>query len=427
MLSYNRIYSAFKNLIGLRQTKDPCFPLLESDLLVSESGLYANDLAKNWLTSKNIYECIPDFQSFNYDVWDIATNYTIDTRIQYQGNVYKALTNNVGLQPDVNTSDWELLFKLPSLSTWLNELRDSAISELVNTVLLTNNKYNQSSTLTPSSITTILEGNIKERVLNYTENKFIGVASIPALRNDMQLQIRQIGVKFALAGTYKLYIFHSSQNQAIKTYDITIDVAEQNQFVWKNLVDSDGNICVLDYHSSIKNAGGTFFVGFFTDDLPASSKEFILNEYDETYFTRVNRFNNFFNFQIIKVNADDLDGTNIFDLGKVDYYNEYIPFNLDVVAFSDQSYQIISAKRMWAKALQYKLACKILEEMYNSPHLTRIANQAKRDLTVLLHGIESQNIKGLKAAEELAIKDLVKNYECADGFERRTMPKLNFY
>jgi hypothetical protein len=50
-------------------------------------------------------------QGFSLANWSSVTNYAIGNRVKYGVSIYEALTANVGLDPEVNTTDWLLVEK----------------------------------------------------------------------------------------------------------------------------------------------------------------------------------------------------------------------------------------------------------------------------------------------------------------------------
>lgn len=414
-------------MVGLRQTKDPHTPLISQDLIISESGLYANDLALNWLTNKNINLCIDDYEAYAYAEWIDSADYLIGERIAYQGTVYLALVNNTNVAPDTDAAQWQVLFEVPSLSTWLSEMKMAVIKDLVNSTLEKNQAYHNSQVLSPDSLGSSFEGNVRTEVASL-ENNFYGYALRPCKRNDAQLQIRRVGLQVETAQTLTFYVFHYSRREAIKTYTIEILPEEVGKFVWKTLADEEGKPCVLDYFQSQTNAGGDFTIGVFRGEITGDIQSFVLNEYSETYNPKRNHFKGLFDLDFIEVPERFLNGNQLFDVSQIVYYREKTLFNLDVIAYSDQTYQIIASARLWSRALQLGIAVKLLSEMFQSLQLNRISSEAQKEIGFLLHGNKAMEISGLKHRYFNACKELVKQYESAsaNGFEDRVSIRYDF-
>jgi len=428
MLNYESIYTSFERIVGLRQTKDPHTPLIDQSLVTSESGLFANDLAMNWITNKNINLCIDDYASFEYPIWAVDSEFLKNERVVYDQKVYLALQNSIGVQPDTDIAQWRVLYDIPTLSTWLSEMKMATIKELVNATLEKNQEMNQSQVLSPDSIGVAVEGNIPFRSAD-DQNRFYGYTLRPCNRNDAQLQVRKIGIKVAEAQTITFYVFHYSQSEAIKTYTVEILPTDAGKFVWKDILDTEGNPCILDYLQNDKNAGGDFAFGVFRGAIAGDVQEMILNEFSETYNPKRNRLKGFFNLDFIQVKEPYLNGTSLFEVSQIEYDRESALFNLDLVAYADQSYQIIASKRLWARAIQLGMAVKILSEMFQSSQLNRISSEAQKEIGFLLHGNKAMEISGLKHRYFNACKNLVKQYEQAktEGFENNVFPTFNFY
>lgn len=77
-------------------------------------------------------------------------------------------------------------------------------------------------------------------------------------------QIHRVGLQMTGGtGIVKLYLFHSSQIDPIKTFDLNFTLTNGG-FQWFTLED-----CFLPYISDANNAGGAWFLCYNQDDLPA--------------------------------------------------------------------------------------------------------------------------------------------------------------
>lgn len=418
MIDYSRVYTEFEQLVGFRQTQDPTIETLAKTLTSSTSGLYVNDIANNWITSKNIYYCIPDFLNFEYQSWNNTTSYSINDRVKDAGRIYISLTDsNVGNVPASDTTNWEYLFDEPSLNTWLKTAREAAIKEVLNNVLEHNNEMNASKTADYKSFGTLIDNDI-EQVYEDLGNTFVGYIAYPKLRDDVRLELRKIGLKCDTAQTLTLRVFHSSQTESIATYPI--EVTEVDKFVWYDIE------AVLDYHQNNKDAGGKFYIGFFTSEITGNISSYKDDTWGSGYYPRFRRYKEYFNFMKLRVEERYLNGINRFDLDFFDEPDDAY-FNLDVVAYSDQTYSVLAGKKMWYRTLQLAIAYKILSEMYQSSELTRIAEYAQKEIGFLLFGNKERGIDGVQERYFTAIKKLIQEYQNSDGWENNTYLKMNFH
>jgi hypothetical protein len=426
MLNYESIYQSFKNLVGFRQTEDPATDLIALDLTLSKSGLYANDLALNWLTNRNIQLCIPDYKQYNYEDWNSGNTYNIQDRIVYQGKLYYSLVeSNSNQNPATQTSSWQYICDLPSLTSYLEKVRRSAVTELVNAVLQKNENYNSSISLLPQSMGSLFWGDIKQSQ-NISTGRARGFTAQTCQREDAQLQILKIGLQCDTAQTINLRIYHSSQSDAIAVYPVTIGASDINKFVWKELIDVEGNPCILNNLSSLANAGGDFWITVFEDEILGNITEYTFDTYSEVYEPHFEQFKGFFDFYFFEIQNQFLNGIELFDIEKYNYNNRKAIFNLQVAVFSDKTNDIIAGARLWVRAIQLSVAVKLLSELFQSQELNRIASSAEKEIGLLLHGNKDAGISGLKHQYFNAVKSLVKEYTATNGFEDNAKPNFTF-
>ena len=429
MLNYQTITEDFFSLVGLRQTEACNVDVISDSLTFSDSYLYANDLARNWLTNEKISLCIADYKNspkYAYQAWNNATNYTAGQKVVYQGFVYEALQNNVGVAPDSDPLTWKQVTELPSLSKWLKEIKESAIQETLNRVLAQNNEMNSSYSIAPDSFGSILQGSIKTKDISSTDNKFFGYWARPVPSQGSQLEVKRIGLEVDTVGSFNFYIFHSSQPTAIKTFTINVGAGDINKFTWFEIIESDGSPCILNYNNNTTNSGGDYYLGIFRNEFNGL-KEFDLGSYSPSYRPILQPCAKYFNFIMTEVDTDGLNGTDLFDVGKLQFGKWKVPFNLEVFASEDHTYVITRGKRLWASAIQHAIAIKILSEMMASTEIGRIASNAVKNINFILNGDNENKIKGLKDAYDSHINKLIKEYECTDGFEKNESVGINFY
>ena len=68
-------------------------------------------------------------------------------------------------------------------------------------------------------------------------------------------------------GKVRMYLFHSSQIDPVKTFDLDFTVTNGG-FQWFPLTD-----CYLPYISDANNAGGSWFLCYNQDELPPGWKQ----------------------------------------------------------------------------------------------------------------------------------------------------------
>jgi hypothetical protein len=425
MLDYNRIYNSFKGAVGFRQTTSPENQIIDYDLTTSASGLYVNDLSKNWLISRNFELCIPDFRQFTYQVWSNATTYAKNDRISLNGKIYYSLQDsNLNQNPESQPTFWQLIGNIPSLSTYLNEVREASIKELLSDVLAVNNSLNANTDLLCGGLGTVLRGDLKaENPIN--QGKLRGFQLIPEKRNDIQLNIQRIGLTSDTIQDLTVYVYHSSQPSPI--FEATISIISPNDFVWYDLLDANGNPCNLTYLQQPTNAGGSFYIGVFESDFVGNVKEFDLRMSGDVYNPYFENYKAYTFIREFGVRQSDLNSTDLWNIENTEFESGKALFNLQISGYSDKTQTILDSAKLWYSAIQYKIAVKLFQDMFNSLELNRVVSSAKNEIGQILYGNQALNIKGMIEKSNEMTKNLVNQYtDNIEGFEDNLYFKFNY-
>lgn len=263
MIRINEICEALKNVCGWEQSYDPA-KAIDDNLTQTESGLYFQG-AHPLLTLDNMEAIMPDDWGIQYPVWDALTQWKQNKVVQYgndtNGNklFWKAKADNVGEEPTEDSLFWS---KYNILSDFLERMTRNGIA----TAILTFTQIKQLDKETRNLLErrTFFDGAGRIRATLQNNHKLVGFEIVPVRAMGVTAKIEKIGLQMTGGtGVVRMYLFHSSQIDPIKTFDLNFTVTNGG-FQWFPLTD-----CYLPYISDKNNAGGAWFLCYNQDELPA--------------------------------------------------------------------------------------------------------------------------------------------------------------
>ncbi len=263
MIRINEICEALKNVCGWEQSYDPA-KAIDDNLTQTESGLYFQG-AHPLLTLDNMVAIMPDDWGIQYPVWDALTQWKQNKVVQYgndtNGNklFWKAKADNVGEEPTEDSLFWS---KYNILSDFLERMTRNGIATAIQT--FTQIKQLDKETRNLLERKTFFDGAGRIRATLQNNHKLVGFEIVPVRAMGVTAKIEKIGLQMTGGtGVVRMYLFHSSQIDPIKTFDLNFTVTNGG-FQWFPL-----NDCYLPYISDKNNAGGAWFLCYNQDELPA--------------------------------------------------------------------------------------------------------------------------------------------------------------
>lgn len=263
MIRINEICEALKNVCGWEQSYDPA-KAIDDNLTQPESGLYFQG-AHPLLTLDNMAAIMPDDWGIQYPVWDALTQWKQNKVVQYgndtNGNklFWKAKADNVGEEPTEDSLFWS---KYNILSDFLERMTRNGIATAIQT--FTQIKQLDKETRNLLERRTFFDGAGRIRATLQNNHKLVGFEIVPVRAMGVTAKIEKIGLQMTGGtGVVRMYLFHSSQIDPIKTFDLNFTVTNGG-FQWFPLTD-----CYLPYISDKNNAGGAWFLCYNQDELPA--------------------------------------------------------------------------------------------------------------------------------------------------------------
>lgn len=263
MIRINEICEALKNVCGWEQSYDPA-KAIDDNLTQTESGLYFQG-AHPLLTLDNMEAIMPDDWGIQYPVWDALTQWKQNKVVQYgndtNGNklFWKAKADNVGEEPTEDSLFWS---KYNILSDFLERMTRNGIATAIQT--FTQIKQLDKETRNLLERRTFFDGAGRIRATLQNNHKLVGFEIVPVRAMGVTAKIEKIGLQMTGGtGVVRMYLFHTSQIDPIKTFDLNFTVTNGG-FQWFPL-----NDCYLPYISDKNNAGGAWFLCYNQDELPA--------------------------------------------------------------------------------------------------------------------------------------------------------------
>lgn len=263
MYRIKEIQDALLHVCGWEQSYNPK-EAIDSDLTRSESGLMFQG-AHPLLTLDTMRAIMPDDWGYQYPEWNSRETYSAGTIVQYDlnGNDDELYWESIR---DNNTNEIpgeSVLFWKPYniLSDFLERVTRNGIATTIQT--FTQIKQLDKETRNLLERRTFFDGAGRIRATLQNTHKLVGFEIVPVRALGVTAKIEKIGLQMTGGtGIVKMYLFHSSQIDPIKTFDLDFQV-KNGGFQWFTLED-----CFLPYISKDNNSGGSWFLCYNQDELP---------------------------------------------------------------------------------------------------------------------------------------------------------------
>lgn len=263
MYRIKEIQDALLHVCGWEQSYNPK-EAIDSDLTRSESGLMFQG-AHPLLTLDTMCAIMPDDWGYQYPEWNSRETYSAGTIVQYDlnGNDDELYWESIR---DNNTNEIpgeSVLFWKPYniLSDFLERVTRNGIATAIQT--FTQIKQLDKETRNLLERRTFFDGAGRIRATLQNTHKLVGFEIVPVRALGVTAKIEKIGLQMTGGtGIVKMYLFHSSQIDPIKTFDLDFQV-KNGGFQWFTLED-----CFLPYISKDNNSGGSWFLCYNQDELP---------------------------------------------------------------------------------------------------------------------------------------------------------------
>ena len=421
MIRIPEIVTALQGLVGWRQSYSPK-EVIDRELLPSESGLYYQD-AHPLMTLNNIMAIMPDDFLFQYPDWNPIRNYKKGVKVKHQGYVWIALQDNVGMEPPASdfNGDYSEDFggdywrAYNYVSDYLTQQTQAGITQTVQTFLQIKGLLKETKNLLERR--TFFDGAGRLANLQQNQGKLVGFEINPVRSMGVTAKIERIGLQMTGAtGKVRVYLFHSSQVQPIKTADLDF-TKENGGFQWFTMPD-----WYMPYISEGNNSGGSWYLVYNQNDLPqgmqavTATKDWsrepcmtcnpgsVAGWRELTKYLLINPF---------KTHAYETfrQYPELWDIEDNIYTNTCnYGLNVEVTVGCDLTDFIIEQRQMFATVLQRQVAANLLRTMAMNPDVRTNRNQSNVSMQGILYEIDG-NPQGRETGLGYELR---KGYEALD-------------
>lgn len=380
ILDRTTLRTSLFGLVGFYNADNPDYPTLTNSLLGSTSGRYVNEVHP-LITIENIDQSIKNFSHYNYPSYSAATTYVLGSKVSSSGVNYEYInaTSSSGNAPP-NATYWRII---DELSDYLIKLVYAGIDEMMDEWI--NEKKIRGRIKSIYDHVLLYNGIANANDVESNANNFVGLRlRFKKGERSLVTILNKIGTQFnAIANGLTLYLYHSSQQDAIATYTINHSTAKSSQ--WTTL-SSDNT---LRYFSDNYDAGGDFYIGYKQSDLEALGANALRMDVhwqelpcdcDQRWREFYMQYSQFVDVVGFEVAESSMTGNKLFDTDNVGitYTNNY-GLNLDMSMKCDIGYFVIQEKDLFAEALNLYVAKNILKGLaYNTRGGNQVANQVRQ-------------------------------------------------
>ena len=401
MYKQSTFQACAKTVVGFRQNTNPDYPMLSDSLLVSDTGLFYQD-AHPLLTIENIDQCARNYDHFNYPDWVAGTSYSIGNKVRFDGLVYESDTNNnQGNQPDTNPTQWG---EVNLLSQFLISMEEAGINNVAKFLFIDKKVREITKSVFDNVLLFTGVGSLHDKVIK--RDRFVGFAIELKDHNHLETIINRVGFQLTQSNpNLPVYVFHTSRTAPIA--ELTFNISTPGNFNWSNPV--SGTIPTLKYHSRDYDAGGMFIIGYYEEDLTGQAinrqQHFgkapcgSCNRLNLKYYQSWSKFMRFVPIEVSNSNI----GTKgqMFDVNDMAFtYQQNWGLNLELTTKCDVSEYLCERKELFADAIYYSVAIKLLQMIAFNVRDTRVGKQVKQEALIELereHGVSKLVKHAMKA------------------------------
>jgi hypothetical protein len=419
MIRIADIQDKMLHLVGWKQNYDLSDIVLSDNLTQTESGMYFQQIHP-LLTLDNLRSIAPDFQNYNWQVYDANKTYKSGEVVRVDDSLYKAL-QNVPAETDISDTDYWI--KTNPFSEWLEDKTRASIVKLVNKFISMKLADKASKSLIENKILFDGTGRLTNKIEN--RNKLVGFEIDTVRSKGVTVKIDKIGLQMTEPGSYTLYIFHSSNPEPI--YTLTFEKTKANSLEWFKPKDN----ILLPYESANTDAGGSWYLVYKQSELPENAQAIYKDRDWSTGPCKACSRSEFLAYQAwsryIEVHPFYISEDEEFDPEMMNFtYDKNYGINLEVSAYCDLTDFIINQRAIFQDVLSKQVAIDFLREFAYNPNVRtnrHSINASKLDILTELDG-DASNMRqsGLSYELDIALKALCISTQ---GLDRVCLPCVN--
>lgn len=386
------------HLVGWEQSINPG-TMIDENLTKSDSGFMFQD-AHPLLTLENIKSIMPEKWSLQYRSWDPERQYNPGEKVSKGEKVWKAKVDNIGQDPEeVNSAYW---VEYNMLSDYLERLVRTGVSTMVQTFSQIKKLNKETRNLLERRTFYDGAGRIKDTIT--PTGKICGYEITPVRSMGVTAKVERIGLQMTGAtGKVRIYLFHSSQIDPIKTIDVEF-TKENGGFQWFDVDDM-----YLPYKSDETNDGGSWYLCYNQNELPRGMRAVnISKDWSREPCGTCNRGNLMAWRELTKylqispftyfAPEDFADYPEMWDVADMVYTNTMCyGMNVEISVGCDLTDFIISQRNMFSTVLQCQVAAIALRTLALNPNARVNRNQSNASKMDILYELDG-NTAGVRPA-----------------------------
>lgn len=389
------IQKALSKVVGWEQSYNPA-EAIDVDLTESESGLTFQG-AHPLLTLDNMRSIMPDNWGYQYPEWAEGTEYKEGDKVRHSELVWIAVQDNVGQEPTAESTYWTAY---NILSDFLRKLTNDGIAKTVQTFVQVKQLDKETRNLMERR--TFFDGAGRIRATLQNNHKLVGFEIVPVRSMGVTAKIEKIGLQMTGAtGKVRMYLFHSSQIDPIRTFDLDFTVTNGG-FQWFSL---DG--CFLPYISDSNNSGGSWYLCYNQDELPAGMEAInVSKDWSREPCGTCNRgsletwreLTKYLQVSPFAVNAPETfaEYPELWDVAQTMYTNTInYGLNCEITVGCDLTDFIISQRQVFHTVIQRQVAVSALRMLAMNPNVRVNRNQSNATRTDILYELDG-NTSGVR-------------------------------
>lgn len=421
------IQEALAHLVGWEQSLHP-LKAIDEEMTQSESGLTYQG-AHPLVTLDNMRAIMPDDWPLQYPTWNGDKFYVKGDRVRYNNKTWRAKVDNINQEPPSGSCEctqcgdstyWEAY---DEFSDFLALLTKRGIAKAVQTFFADKSADKETRNLLERR--TFFDGAGRINATTAPSSKIVGFEIIPVRSMGVTAKIEKIGLQMTGAtGRVRLYLFHSSQVDPVKTFDL--DFTKTNGgFEWYDIAD-----CYLPYISNKNNAGGSWYLCYNQNELPDGMRAINVSKdwsrepcgtcnvgsvetwREITKYLQISPF-------VHKAPATFAEYPELWDIAENAYTNTHnYGINVEVSVGCDLTDFMISQRLLFADIVQKQVAADALRTLAMNPDVRVNRNQSNASRMDILYELDG-NTQGRPSGLGYELKQAYKALNVStDGIDR---------
>lgn len=372
------LQDCLEDSVGFKQNKNPRYQLLDSDLIVSNTGLVVNNPL---VTVENINQTLETSDPDYYDAYNATVNYELGDRIKVVGAkpldvkyYVSILFPNMSNLPVSSPAHWT---KFDPVSEYLRETRQESVNEVVEDVMIKKKIHEEIKEVFEN--VTIHKGAGRLTDKEIKEGRFVGYELTILGQDQLAAIINRIGLQFDGEEAFNLLVFHSSRHEAIAT--IPISITSTHVFDWV----TPSEEFKLFYNSDEYETGGQFFIGYKESDITGQAIVKKINVTDRpctscnrNEYTDWEKRARYLRVRTFYIPESEMINGGMWNIENTRYVSDTNwGLNLDMSMSCDLTDYLCRSKRMLSNAIKLKLEMNLLEGMVVNTRNNEISTQVK--------------------------------------------------